>query len=139
MKKYEGFILYPLSILLGIVLLPVGLIWGFIACFHKHRLQTGLRRLNSKLRYLAVALDKYGNVICSEWFNVWLIKTESKHKFGHIHQTISTVIGFNLKHGTLTPLGKGVNKFLDFSFGKNHSLDAIKDPEQSEKLGIFTP
>lgn len=119
-----GIALFVLSNVLGLVLLPLGVLYGFCRSFYRHHFDTGLALLNKKLVHLATALDKYGNVVCAEIFNDALIKKTSRHHFGDISQTISMVVGYNLKAGTLTWTGKLLNRILDF-VDPGHALKAI--------------
>jgi hypothetical protein len=120
-----GIILYILSILLGILLLPLGITYGIIYSFIDQHFKTGLKKADNKFLELAKAIDKYGNVACAELFNHTLIKENSKHKFGDIKETISAVIGYNLLAGTLSKTGRILNSILNF-FDKNHAVEAIE-------------
>lgn len=121
-----GLILFILAMVLGVVLLPLGIVYGLFRCFYKHKLKTGLKRSNEKLIVLAKAIDKYGNVVCAELLNDTLITKESRHHFGKIEQTISMVIGLNLLDGTLSLMGKKLNHILDL-FDEDHAIESIGD------------
>jgi hypothetical protein len=69
-----GFLIWLLSAAIGIVLLPVGILFGLVLDFYKRHFNTGFRNANKKFLKLATAFDKYGNVVCSELFNTTLIK-----------------------------------------------------------------
>ncbi len=119
-----GLLLYILSLLLGLLLFPIGFAYGlFHAVYRQH---AALRSADRKLLELAKAVDKYGNVICAELFNATLVTKQSKHPFGRIEQTISMVIGYNLLAGTLTPTGHFLNNVLN-RIDPNHTLDAISE------------
>lgn len=120
-----GVLLFILSNVLGLVLLPVGIVYGIVVSFYRHHFNTGIKGADHKFLVLATSFDKYGNAVCAELFNACLIQKESKHPFGNIRQTISQVLGHNLKKGTLTKSGKTVVKVLDF-FEKDHVLKAIQ-------------
>lgn len=119
-----GFILYILSLILSGVLFASGMLFSFIKGFVQVRWLTGLKNADRMFFQLATAVDKFGNVVCKDLFNATLIKKDSSHKFGQIHQTISQVIGYNLLDGTLTRTGRILNGILDF-FDKDHSIKAI--------------
>lgn len=119
-----GIRLFIASILIAMVMLPLGLWWGIVKAFYHHDFRTGCSLANHKMILLATALDKYGNVVCAELFNAILITKGSAYPFGHIEQTISQVIGYNLINGTLSKTGKLLNSILNF-FEPNHSLKAI--------------
>lgn len=101
-----GFVLFLLSIVLGIIILPAGLIFGVIKCFWKRHFDIGLQNLNKKFYTLAEALDIYANRICHELFDATLITKQSKHVFGDKGETISMVVATNYYANTLTGFGK---------------------------------
>lgn len=122
-----GFLDFLLSCILGIIILPIGIAYGFFKCFYQHHLKTALFSLDAKFLAMAKAFDKYGGVICEELFNDLLITKDTHYRFGNISQTVSMVIGYNIRENTLTKTGWKVNKGLDKIFGKDHCLNAIKD------------
>jgi len=77
---------------------------------------------------LAISIDQYGNGLCQHLFNQVLIKKTSVNKFGNIDETISSVLGKNKLAGTLTRLGKAVDKVLDI-LDPDHSIKAIDHTE----------
>jgi hypothetical protein len=56
--------------------------------------------------------------------DVLLIKNKNTYYFGNKKETISSVIGKNSLTGTLAPLGKALNAFLNF-IDKGHTLNSI--------------
>lgn len=120
-----GFILYLVSILIRIPVLFFGIIYGIIKSFYNNHIGNGFKNLNRKFYVMAASIDKYGNAVCSELFNDVLIKKESEYKFGKINQTISAVIGYNVKYNTLTKFGKTINNILNL-FEKDHALKAME-------------
>jgi hypothetical protein len=119
-----GLLLFIVSLLLTPILFPVGLLFGIFMAFYKRHFRTGYATADFKLRSLAIGLDKYGNIWCAELFNATLITRQSWVPFGDLSQTISAVIGYNLLCGTLSPLGRTLNRILNF-FEKDHALKAI--------------
>lgn len=77
------------------------------------------------LKDLALAKDQYGNAVGKFAFNSFLIKSNG-YKFGNIDETISSCIGKNKKLGTLTFLGRFLDKILDL-IDDNHSLESIDE------------
>lgn len=77
---------------------------------------------------LAIAIDQYGNGLSRHLFNQTLLKKNPVHKFGNIDETISSVIGKNKVAGTLTWLGRVVDRGLEF-LDPNHSVNAIDTTE----------
>jgi hypothetical protein len=103
-----------LSAILYLILAPLGIIYGLIS---KPK-ETG-----NKLIGLAESIDRTGNVICAELFNKLLLRNSENH-FGDGRETISSVIGRNVLAGTLSPLGRIINKLLDM-VQKGHSVRNI--------------
>ena len=121
-----GAILYIISLIISIILLPLGFVYMIFKMVYKRRFfQEGLPAINQKFLKLATAVDIYGNVACSELFNDTLIKKDSVDKFGNYGETISSVIGKNKLTNTLTKTGKILDAILDF-FDPNHSIKSIK-------------
>lgn len=124
-----GVLLWILSLILSLVLLPVGIIFGLIQAIYKKKFwKTGIPNIDKKFLKLATGIDIFGNVACVELFNAVLITKDSKYKFGKHGETISEVIGYNLVCGTLTRTGKLLNSILDF-IEKDHSLKAIQNKD----------
>jgi 8-oxo-dGTP diphosphatase len=121
-----GVLLYILSLLLSVILLPVGFVYGVVAAFWKHRFKTGVRNVNVKCLELAKSIDKYGNVACAELLNATLITKDSPYRFGKIEQTISKVVGYNYLFGYLTRTGRALNWVLN-KIDRNHTVDAVYD------------
>lgn len=120
-----GIFLWILSLIIGIVLIPIGLLYSLFSAIWKNKFfAEGLPNINKKCLILATALDIFGNVVCSELFNSILISKTSEHKFGKYGETISEVIGYNLINNTLSNAGKILNNILNF-FEKNHTLKVI--------------
>jgi 8-oxo-dGTP diphosphatase len=121
-----GVILYIISLIISVILLPLGFVYMIFKMVYKRRFfQEGLPAINQKFVKLATAVDIYGNVACSELFNDTLIKKESVDRFGNYGETISSVIGKNKLTKTLTRTGKILDALLDF-FDPNHSIKSIK-------------
>lgn len=120
-----GLILFALAVYIGKYLVPVGVAYGLVLAFWKHRFKTGLKGANRKFFTLATALDIYGNVACSELLNNLMIQQDSPHKFGQYGQTISAVIGLNLLNNSLTWYGHLLCDILDL-FEEDHSFKAAQ-------------
>ena len=106
-------ILFFLSVILHFALTCIGLIYGLFA--------KKSDRVKRKYAKMAVIIDILGNVSCAEWFNRWLIKPQG-YRFGHNKEWISSVLGKNLKRGTLTRLGK----LIVWILSERHCIDAIQ-------------
>lgn len=83
---------------------------------------------NKKQWYLnlAISKDQYGNVLGMHLFNDLLITKQSKHKFGHPDETISSVLGKNKREKTLTKIGQILSNLLDF-IDNNHVTKSIEN------------
>lgn len=101
--------------ILWFVLSPYGMVRSLCISF---------KEFDKWQKKLAVAEDQYGNALGQYIFNDLLITKDSKHLFGNIDETISSVLGKNKKAGTLTRLGKAVSAVLDF-LDKNHVEKSI--------------
>lgn len=58
-------------------------------------------------------------------FNATMITKQSRWRFGNIEQTVSMVLGYNQREGTLSRHGKIWVWILD-RFEKDHCIKAIK-------------
>jgi 8-oxo-dGTP diphosphatase len=121
MKKISGLLLHLLSkvlkFILGFVLWPYGIVRSLFK-----------KEFNAWQLKLAIAEDQYGNGLGQYMFNDLLITKDSKHKFGNIDETISSVLGKNKKAGTLTRLGKIISWILD-RMDPNHVEKSIDETE----------
>ena len=114
----KGFVLLVLSVLMSIVLYPLGWIYSMIT------FRLSLKKLGNYWFVMAVSVDQLGNVVMSTLFNDILIKKYG-HKFGDEDQTVSMVLGVNKAMGTLNPLGKFIADVLNF-IDKDHVEKAIE-------------
>lgn len=83
-----------------------------------------LVRSEGYFRDSAITLDKLANREFRTLWNKTLI-VESGYKFGNIQETISGVLGKNIKDETLTKTGK----VLVWILSEKHCLDAIVDQD----------
>lgn len=119
-----GILLFFLSELLGCFFTPIGIVFGLFKHLRRGNLKEGWVNINAKAYAMAISKDKYENVVCGELFNATLIKN-SKNLFGSHRQTVSTVLGINLKSGNLTITGRILNYILNM-FDKNHAIKSIE-------------
>ncbi len=133
-----GSILFLIAILLSAVSLPIGFAYFILKCIFTFQFKKFGIRFNQYFLKMAISIDQMGNVAMQELFNDMLIKNRD-YPFGDEDETISSVIGKNLKYGNLTTLGKALNAVLDF-LDPDHSLNSIeyladlKKAEQSEAI-----
>lgn len=107
-----GLILFIISVLLGSIILPAGVIYGFFKCFYKRQIGAAFINVNNKFSLFARALDEYGNLVCAELLQATVTKKTSVHPFGIDGLTISEVTRQNYDAGTLTGFGKCLAKIL---------------------------
>lgn len=120
-----GVIWFIVSLLISPVIIPLGLIFGFYKQIRKNTFKKALSDIDNKCMALAVSVDKFGNVACAELFNATLIK-ESRFLFGNHRQTISHVLGVNVRSGNLTRLGAGLDWVLN-KIDNGHSVKSIEE------------
>lgn len=73
----------------------------------------------------AIAIDKWGNVFLAPLFNKIMI-TKEGYQFGNSDETISSVVGKNLRMGTLTKKGELLNSILN-KIDPNHAIKSIEE------------
>ena len=111
----KNFLLILLAVILLIPFGTIGFIYSVI--FTRDR--------SKYFRAMAESLDQFGNVVCQDIFNLWLLKGGG-YEFGNIDETVSSVLGKNSMMGTLAPGGVWLDNLLD-RLDSNHSVDAIED------------
>ena len=114
----KGFVLLVLSVLMSIVLYPLGWLYSIIT------FRGSFKKLGSYWFVMAISVDQLGNVVMGTLFNDILIRKYG-HKFGDEDQTVSMVLGVNKKMGTLTKLGKLIADILN-KIDPNHVEKAIE-------------
>lgn len=80
----------------------------------------------NRLHYVAILIDKIGNVMMGPFFNDTMQK--DGYEFGHYDETISKVLGINKALGTLTKFGKALADFLNW-LDKDHVEKAATNVE----------
>lgn len=114
-----GFLLLFISIILFILTVPLGIIYGYLYKLFTKSIY-GLGEFSLKI---AISIDQLGNVIMQHLLNHVLI-VNGGYKFGNRDETISSVIGKNFERNTLSRVGKLLNFTLDF-IDEGHSLNSI--------------
>lgn len=109
----KGRLLFVLAVLTFTVLLP------FLTAYNAVR---SLFYSSNRLYYLAILIDKAGNVLAGPLFND--ILQRQGYEFGHYNETISKVLGINKGLGTLTKTGRLLARFLNW-LDKDHVEKAI--------------
>jgi hypothetical protein len=118
-SPFIGLLLFFISIFLLLITGPIGFFYGLL-----HTLFTkGIKGLGDYLLQIAISIDQLGNVMMQHLLNVLWIKKDG-YRFGNRDETISSALGRNKNLGTLTLLGRGVDRILDV-IDTNHSLNSI--------------
>lgn len=118
-----GTILAFLSVILALMLFPLGLMVTFVINLYKRRWKLSFKRLDQQFLSIATSVDASGNVICKDLFNLILIK-KGGYEFGNRKETISSVLGKNQRDKTLTRTGKVIVFILD-KIETDHCLISI--------------
>ncbi|MNR13264.1 hypothetical protein D3C85_1296590 [compost metagenome] len=118
-----GAILAFISIIMAVMLFPLGLVITFFINLYKRRWRFSFKRLDQQFLSIATSVDASGNVVCKDLFNLLLIK-KGGYEFGNRKETISSVLGKNQRDGTLTGLGRLIAFVLDKIYS-NHCLKSI--------------
>lgn len=122
MKLLINILLMIASILLAIVLFPLGVVVTLILLFFKDPREYFTNTSDYPFG-IAYGIDMLGNVICGDLFNVTLIKKDG-YQFGKLGDTISYAVGKNILTNKLTIAGLILNSFLNL-FEKDHALKAV--------------
>ena len=117
--------LFLLAVVLSVLLMPLGFIYGIIRLWAKADFKKWFVKFGKYLFVIAVSIDQLGNVIMQEMFDDLLIKPYG-YKFGNEDETISSVIGKNKLMNTLTSAGKFLDWILNI-FEKDHSVKNIEN------------
>jgi hypothetical protein len=114
-----GLLLFVISIALLVITGPIGIIYGFFYSLFTR----SVSGIGEYFLEIAISIDQLGNVMMQHFLNLIWIRSNG-YKFGNRDETISSVIGKNLKSDTLTGFGIFFNKILN-SLDPNHSLNSI--------------
>jgi len=114
-----NFILFIIALLLFAFLAIIGFVYAVVKNF--------FAGLSQYFWLCALSLDQTGNTFCQMLFNDVLIK-KNGHKFGNPDQTVSYVLGINLKQETISTTGKIIAAILNF-IDKNHVQKAAQNPQ----------
>ena len=120
-----GLLLFIIAVILTIITVPFGILYGFLKCLFKFDFNALFRKTNKYFRLLAISIDQMGNVAMQDLFDDILIK-KNGYKFGDVDETISSVLGKNERMKTLTRLGLFLVKLLHF-IDPNHALNSIEE------------
>ena len=114
-----GVLLFIISILLFVITVPFGFVYGLFYKLFKR----GLTGIGEYALQIAISIDQLGNVSMQHLLNSLWIK-KGGYYFGNRDETISSAIGRNKNLGTLTFFGRSIDRLLD-TIDPNHSLNSI--------------
>jgi len=118
---FKSFLLFFIALVLLLTTAPIGFFYALIRQIIFKKVKT----LSIFFTEVALVLDETGNVVMQHLLNDTLLnKNKNTYHFGNKKETISSVIGKNSLTGTLAPLGKAINTFLNF-IDKGHTLNSI--------------
>ena len=118
-NPFIGMMLLLISIVLFTVTSPLGIIYGF--CYKiMTKTFNGIGEFSLRI---AISIDQLGNVVMQYLLNELMI-VKGGYKFGNRDETISSVIGKNVKSNKLSNFGHLINTILDF-IDTSHSLNSI--------------
>ncbi len=120
-----GLLLFVIAVVLSIITVPFGMLYGAIKCLLRFDFNSLIRKTNKYFRFMAIAIDQMGNVAMQDLFNDILIQNDG-YQFGDVDETISSVLGKNQRMNELTYLGYLLVRFLDF-IDPNHALNSIEE------------
>ncbi len=120
-----GTLLALVASILASILFPLGLLITFILNLYKRRWKFSFKRLDDQFLSIATSIDSSGNVVCKDLFN-WALINKKGYLFGNRKETISSVLGKNQLHGTLSWCGKLIAWILD-AIDKDHCFKSIDE------------
>ena len=120
-----GLLLFIIAVILTVITVPFGILYGFMKCLLKFDFKALFRKTNKYFRLLAISIDQMGNVAMQDLFDDILIK-KNGYKFGDVDETISSVLGKNERTQTLKSPGRAIVWFLNF-IDPNHALNSIEE------------
>ena len=116
----RGLILFIVSKVLVILFYPIGFTYSVILTICK----SGFKSLDKYLFQCAIATDQHANTYLAKLFNDIMIKPGG-HKFGNPDETISSVLGKNVKSKKLSYTGKALDFILN-QIDTDHSIKSIE-------------
>lgn len=117
----KSFLLFCIACILLVTTAPI----GFLYALFRQIIFEKVKTLSIFFTEVALVLDQAGNVVMQHLLNdTLLVKNSNTYYFGNKKETISSVIGKNAINGTLAPLGKALNKFLNL-IDSGHTFNSI--------------
>jgi len=137
------------AIILGVILIPLGIVWNFFKPFYNfrgHKFEVIMKKLGwywlkllyqvwnvvkYALHHTAVAIDLFGNVVAGDFIEDMVTHKENTW-YGNGKVTVSAATGQLEHYDKLNKTGKWLTRMLSKFFEKNHSIIAY----EKEKLEI---
>jgi hypothetical protein len=116
----RGLILFTTALILQVIFYPIGFTYSVILTIFK----SGYKSLDKYLFNCAIAADQHANTFLAKLFNDIMIQVGG-HQFGNPDETISSVLGKNVKSKKLSYIGKVLNFILN-QIDKDHSIKSIE-------------
>lgn len=95
--KWIGLFIFALTIL---TVSPIAFLYNLLRIFWKTKVGNGLDKLTGELRTVDYTLDVLGNVTVFNWFDHYT----DRHPYGLSGQSVSEVLYYRQKEGTLTKI-----------------------------------
>lgn len=122
-KLLKNILLSIIATFLYVILTPIGVLFTIVKFLIKDKKQL-INILSDMFFKHAQGIDQTGNGTLYILFNALFIKDDSKHPFGTVDETISSVLGVNKLNNNLTIFGKVLDKILSL-LDDNHSIKSI--------------
>ncbi len=128
MKQTRNAILFWIALVLAVIFIPLGGIYGVARNIIIHGWVGAFELFSIKNKMLAISIDKLGNVAGGElWNDIFTKKKSIRYPFGHHDDTMSECFGRN-KSKTDSDFGKWFSGFLNW-LDPGHVEDAINDDD----------
>lgn len=128
-KVAIGYVLLLIARVLSWVLFPIGRMYVLYRTIFYYKKSTPLGYLAYSSMAKAYAIDCKANVVCGPLFNVWFITSDATIFFGNIDHSISLILGYNARMGTLSKSGWRLYYLLDL-IDTNHCERVVENYEK---------
>ena len=129
MKKLViGYLLLLVARILALILFPIGRLYVIYRTIFYYKKSTPIGYFAYSAMAKAYAIDCKANVICGPLFNAWFITKESTDFFGNIDHSISLILGYNGRKGTLSTWGWNLYYLLNM-IDTNHCEKVVDNYE----------
>lgn len=134
-----GLLLIVLALLLMVVVSPLAALWKTIICLtHADRKPRDLlRSLGAYFLEIAISFDQLGNTLFGGFFQWLFIRRGATqfYPFSDEDETLSEVLGWNQRMGTLSRVGLLCVELLDL-IDPDHAQNALRDAVRKARLKL---